>query len=39
MVNETIMGKWVNVFNETFKNNSNKVFILNMGSSFSRTDD
>lgn len=28
MVNETIMEKWVNVFNETFKNNSNKVLYL-----------
>jgi len=28
MINEIIMEKWVNVFNETFKNNSNKVLYI-----------
>ncbi len=28
MINETIMEKWVHVFNETFKNNSKKVLYL-----------
>ncbi len=28
MINETIMEKWVNVFNETLKNNSNKVLYI-----------